>query len=405
MHGEELGDRICGTVAGYLLWDGLIDTGPRAISVVEQITQRQLGPVGRELVSVAAAPLGVAGRLGHELTRPRPIEPTVPIVIELRGLRAVGYCGALPEEQERAQPFEVDLDVEADLVRPGRTDELADTARLRRHRRRRRAGRSPPSGSRCSSGWRPASPRSCWPTRGPRPVTVTVRKLRPPVPQHLDTSGVRIRRDALTCGPSSGSAPTWATVRRTSATRSGRSSGVVGGVAGLRDRSGRRARRPGRRTSTSSSSSTPTSTPHALLGVCHRLESAAGRVREERWGPRTLDVDILWIESGPVDEPDLDDPPPPDGRAPVRDGAARRPRARSWCPTTGTTGPRAGSAGSARSEPLRAVTAVPTLRVIGAGRAGRSLALALAQAGWRVGPMLGPRRRRVGRGRRASTCW
>jgi hypothetical protein len=55
MHGEELGDRICGTVAGYLLWDGLIDTGPRAISVVEQITQRQLGPVGRELVSVAAA--------------------------------------------------------------------------------------------------------------------------------------------------------------------------------------------------------------------------------------------------------------------------------------------------------------------------------------------------------------
>jgi hypothetical protein len=54
MHGEELGDRICGTVAGYLLWDGLIDTGPRAISVVEQITQRQLGPVGRELVSMAA---------------------------------------------------------------------------------------------------------------------------------------------------------------------------------------------------------------------------------------------------------------------------------------------------------------------------------------------------------------
>ena len=50
MHGEELGDRICGTVAGYLLWDGLVDTGPRAISVIEQITQRQLGPVGRELV-------------------------------------------------------------------------------------------------------------------------------------------------------------------------------------------------------------------------------------------------------------------------------------------------------------------------------------------------------------------
>jgi 2-amino-4-hydroxy-6-hydroxymethyldihydropteridine diphosphokinase len=50
--------------------------------------------------------------------------------------------------------------------------------------------------------------------------------------------------------------------------------------------------------------------PRALLGVCHRLESAAGRVREERWGPRTLDVDILWHELGPVVEPDLEVPHP-----------------------------------------------------------------------------------------------
>lgn len=53
LHQEELGDRVCGLVAGYLLWDGLIDSGPRAISVVEQITQRQLGPTGRELVGIA----------------------------------------------------------------------------------------------------------------------------------------------------------------------------------------------------------------------------------------------------------------------------------------------------------------------------------------------------------------
>jgi 2-amino-4-hydroxy-6-hydroxymethyldihydropteridine diphosphokinase len=51
-------------------------------------------------------------------------------------------------------------------------------------------------------------------------------------------------------------------------------------------------------------------TPHELLGVCHRLETAAGRVRQERWGPRTLDVDILWIEGETVDEPDLVVPHP-----------------------------------------------------------------------------------------------
>lgn len=47
-----------------------------------------------------------------------------------------------------------------------------------------------------------------------------------------------------------------------------------------------------------------------LLGVCHRLEAAAGRVRSERWGPRTLDVDVLWHEAGPVDDPDLQVPHP-----------------------------------------------------------------------------------------------
>ena len=54
LHHEELGDKLCGFVAGYLLWSGLIEESPRAIEVIEQITHRQLGPVGRELVSAAA---------------------------------------------------------------------------------------------------------------------------------------------------------------------------------------------------------------------------------------------------------------------------------------------------------------------------------------------------------------
>lgn len=50
--------------------------------------------------------------------------------------------------------------------------------------------------------------------------------------------------------------------------------------------------------------------PRDLLGLCHRLESAAGRVRQERWGPRPLDVDIEWIDGETVDEPDLQVPHP-----------------------------------------------------------------------------------------------
>lgn len=50
--------------------------------------------------------------------------------------------------------------------------------------------------------------------------------------------------------------------------------------------------------------------PHTLLGVCHRLETAADRTRDARWGPRTLDVDILWMDGVELDEPDLQIPHP-----------------------------------------------------------------------------------------------
>jgi 2-amino-4-hydroxy-6-hydroxymethyldihydropteridine diphosphokinase len=50
--------------------------------------------------------------------------------------------------------------------------------------------------------------------------------------------------------------------------------------------------------------------PRRLLGICHRLESAADRTRHERWGPRTLDVDILLVGDLRVDEPDLQIPHP-----------------------------------------------------------------------------------------------
>lgn len=50
--------------------------------------------------------------------------------------------------------------------------------------------------------------------------------------------------------------------------------------------------------------------PRELLGVCRRLETAAGRVRDERWGPRTLDVDVLWVDGVTLDEPDLTVPHP-----------------------------------------------------------------------------------------------
>jgi 2-amino-4-hydroxy-6-hydroxymethyldihydropteridine diphosphokinase len=51
-------------------------------------------------------------------------------------------------------------------------------------------------------------------------------------------------------------------------------------------------------------------TPRALLERAQALEAAAHRERAERWGPRTLDADVLWVEGEEVDEADLTVPHP-----------------------------------------------------------------------------------------------
>ena len=51
-------------------------------------------------------------------------------------------------------------------------------------------------------------------------------------------------------------------------------------------------------------------TPRELLEVCRRLEADAQRVRTTRWGPRTLDVDVLWVDGAAVSEDDLEVPHP-----------------------------------------------------------------------------------------------
>ena len=58
-----------------------------------------------------------------------------------------------------------------------------------------------------------------------------------------------------------------------------------------------------------------TSDPHHLLADLHRIEAGHGRVRDVRWGPRTLDLDIVASDGYPVRAPDLEIPHP---RAAVR---------------------------------------------------------------------------------------
>lgn len=51
-------------------------------------------------------------------------------------------------------------------------------------------------------------------------------------------------------------------------------------------------------------------TPHQLLAETQQIEQEANRQRNERWGPRTLDLDLLAMDSEVVSTEDLDLPHP-----------------------------------------------------------------------------------------------
>ncbi len=59
VHQEELGDRVAGVIAGYLLWSDRLPSGPQATTVLEHMTGHPMGPAGREVVA-AAGQLGPA---------------------------------------------------------------------------------------------------------------------------------------------------------------------------------------------------------------------------------------------------------------------------------------------------------------------------------------------------------
>ncbi len=50
--------------------------------------------------------------------------------------------------------------------------------------------------------------------------------------------------------------------------------------------------------------------PHALLNACQAIERAQGRIRAERWGARTIDIDLVKFDDRHIADPDLIVPHP-----------------------------------------------------------------------------------------------
>ncbi|MGI9598622.1 MAG: dihydroneopterin aldolase [Acidimicrobiales bacterium] len=113
--------------------------------------------------------------------------------IEVRGVELLVYCGVLPEEQARKQPFLFDLDLYLDLSVAGATDDLSQTADygliidvLRAKLDDERFQLLERMAARVAE--------LIFEHSEVREATITARKMRPPVAAHVDTTGVRIHR-------------------------------------------------------------------------------------------------------------------------------------------------------------------------------------------------------------------
>ena len=114
--------------------------------------------------------------------------------IEIRDLRVTGTHGVLPEEQDRPPPFAVDVTAWVDMTAAQQSDDLADTVdygALAQAAADVVAGRSyrllEALAGRLASALLIVDPRL-------EAVEVTVRKLRPPLPLDVASTGVRVRR-------------------------------------------------------------------------------------------------------------------------------------------------------------------------------------------------------------------
>jgi len=231
-------------------------------------------------------------------------------------IRVLTVIGALPHERESAQPVRIDLALSVDLHDAGRSDELADTvhyglvcervADMVRESKdvllERLAGKVADVVLEFDLV---------------EQVEVTLTKLRPPIPEAVGTTAVRIVRSRAEAA-----APPLVSHRA-----------IVALGSNLGDREGylrSAVAELGNVVATSQVFETEpiggpggqgaylnmvvevetTLDPFAFLRRCQRIEANALRQRIVHWGPRTLDVDLLFYDDMTIDSADLKVPHP-----------------------------------------------------------------------------------------------
>ena len=232
--------------------------------------------------------------------------------IEIRNWRSLTVIGALEHEQLAPQPVEVDATLFVDLEDAGTTDDLTATVHY---------GEVMDAFAKVTAdrhvllerlAHRLTQAALAFPLV--QEVDLVVRKLRPPVPHDVENTAVRLHR------------------RRMIEQADGGHEAILALGSNLGDREAFLRMAVAELGTSRQSQVWETEPvggpehqgpylnmvvavrtdldPFALLRRCHRVERLAGRVRDVRWGPRTLDIDVLFYDDATIETPELTVPHP-----------------------------------------------------------------------------------------------
>jgi dihydroneopterin aldolase/2-amino-4-hydroxy-6-hydroxymethyldihydropteridine diphosphokinase len=237
-------------------------------------------------------------------------------IISITGLRAMTIVGALPHEREIVQPLGIDLSLEVDLYDAGATDELGDTVHyglvadrvvacveeskdILLERLVARIADEALSFDRVDA------------------VEVTLTKLRPPIAVDATTTAVTIRRTRAEANmPAATSHRAFLALGSNLGDREGylrfavTELGHVVAMSRIYETApvgGPEDQGPYLNMVVEVETSLD---PFALLRRCQRIEAEAARQRLVRWGPRTLDVDIVLYDDTEILSDELTVPHP-----------------------------------------------------------------------------------------------
>ncbi|HEY4332839.1 MAG TPA: 2-amino-4-hydroxy-6-hydroxymethyldihydropteridine diphosphokinase [Ilumatobacteraceae bacterium] len=237
--------------------------------------------------------------------------------IEISGLRVMTLVGVLRHEREFPQPLEFDITLEGDLRDAGSSDDLADTAHYGLVAER-AAAIARESKDELLERLVHRIAEDALTIDRVEAVEVVVRKLHPPIPEDLQFTAVRIRRTRadlqipprtshraiVALGTNLGDRVAYLklAVEELGTGIIAQSQVFETPPVGGPDNQGAYLNMV---------LAIETSLdPFAMLRRCQRIEALALRQRVVHWGPRTLDVDLLFFDDITIGSPELTIPHP-----------------------------------------------------------------------------------------------